>query len=742
MKIIKFPKVFDPLYKGNSKKYKNIEDDQIYTVYAKCDEAEYNNLKHTPFLGEEERNLDSANCSVTFVTKTEIIERTGKLQLTGFDSRKYRKLSWKIKLDKKALGRKTLKFRANANDPTLMRDKLSSELYKAIGVPTYSSAYARVMINNDIYGLYNIVDTIGGKWLASTIHGDDDARTGYSYKTFDGADLKYRGENIINYTDGTYEVDELDPLDTEANGNDWYRLIHFTKLFYDWQIQYANDQSQAAVTALEKFFNLESVLRQMVIESLTYAFDNFWANSSNFALYYVPEKDGYYIIPYDFDGTFYGSTGSSRFNASYLTDVNDCIHWADNARVDKDTYFISRLFKHTIIKNRYDQIMKKTVDELFNVNSMSPLIDSIYTLIDDEISWNFNLIDKLDHSIPGFVNHFTYQNFKDNTNYKSVGYYPSINYNDAHFGLKQWIKVRSNLCKQYTNQFNIDANTVVSTTTTTTTTTKPVVKTTTTTTTTTKPVVKTTTTKPVTKKTTTKPVVKTTTTKPVTKKTTTIKPVTKKATTTKPVTKKATTTKPVTKKATTTKPVTKKTITKPVTKKATTTKPVTKKVTVKSVIKTTNKLVVKTTVKPVTKKTTTTKPVVQTPVINTNIPVSSVKYRCGPQYGHCAQSNECCSKYGWCGTSDGYCGAGCQSEFGQCSGTVANTTTVAKTTTTTSKIAATTGTTIPISTVKYRCGPQYGRCAQSNECCSKYGWCGTSADYCQVGCQSGYGLCL
>ncbi|OUM56108.1 carbohydrate-binding module family 18 protein [Piromyces sp. E2] len=376
--IIDKIKIIPKLYKNGTTSYKEYNDNQIYTVYAKCNEAAYKNLKTNPFIGDE-KNEGSSDCNVTFVTKTEIYKTTGKLQLIGFNSRKFKKLSWKIKLDKSILGRKTIKFRGNANDPTLMRDKLSSELYRALGVPTYSSAYARLMINNDIYGLYNLVDSVNDKWIAPIIHGDDNARVGTSYKTYAGADLKYLGDAAKPYKrTGAYEVDKADASDTEAKGNDFYRLIHFSKTFKQWD------------------------------------------DNGNFALYYNPEQNKYQIIPYDFDGTFLSNLDSDRFSKNYKKDVNDCITWANNARIDKDTYFISTLFKHTLIKDRYNEIMRDTVNKLFNVNSISPLIDSLSTLIEEDIAWNFGLIDKLDSSIPGYVNHFTLQNFKDNTNYKNT----------------------------------------------------------------------------------------------------------------------------------------------------------------------------------------------------------------------------------------------------------------------------------------------------------------------------------
>jgi len=39
-----------------------------------------------------------------------------------------------------------------------------------------------------------------------------------------------------------------------------------------------------------------------------------------------------------------------------------------------------------------------------------------------------------------------------------------------------------------------------------------------------------------------------------------------------------------------------------------------------------------------------------------------------------------------------------------------------------------------------RCGREYGLC-RNNGCCSKWGYCGTTGDYCESGCQEGFGRC-
>jgi len=95
----------------------------------------------------------------------------------------------------------------------------------------------------------------------------------------------------------------------------------------------------------------------------------------------------------------------------------------------------------------------------------------------------------------------------------------------------------------------------------------------------------------------------------------------------------------------------------------------------------------------------------------------STNGKCGAEDGKCP-TGKCCSKYGYCGTSEKHCGTGCQSEFGQC-GNINGI--------------------IPVST-NGKCGEADGRCP-NGQCCSKYGYCGTTDKHCDKGCQSEFGQC-
>ncbi|KAI6330805.1 hypothetical protein MCOR29_001748 [Pyricularia oryzae] len=104
---------------------------------------------------------------------------------------------------------------------------------------------------------------------------------------------------------------------------------------------------------------------------------------------------------------------------------------------------------------------------------------------------------------------------------------------------------------------------------------------------------------------------------------------------------------------------------------------------------------------------------------------------CGGSTGFTCQgssSGNCCSQYGWCGSSSDHCNAGCQSAFGTCgSGQAPPPSGGGLTVSPDGTCAGNTG---------FTC-----QGSSSGNCCSQWGWCGTSADHCAAGCQSAFGTC-
>ncbi|KAF2794231.1 carbohydrate-binding module family 18 protein [Melanomma pulvis-pyrius CBS 109.77] len=99
----------------------------------------------------------------------------------------------------------------------------------------------------------------------------------------------------------------------------------------------------------------------------------------------------------------------------------------------------------------------------------------------------------------------------------------------------------------------------------------------------------------------------------------------------------------------------------------------------------------------------------------------------GAGKGYICKTGQCCSKYGNCGTTSDYCAASvCQSAFGKCDP------------------APGPGSVTPDSTCgNIQKGAGNGYVCKTGQCCSKYGNCGTTVDYCGAanGCQAAFGSC-
>jgi len=136
--------------------------------------------------------------------------------------------------------------------------------------------------------------------------------------------------------------------------------------------------------------------------------------------------------------------------------------------------------------------------------------------------------------------------------------------------------------------------------------------------------------------------------------------------------------------------------------------------------------------KTTSKKTSTSSKKTKTTKSSSPTPSNKVTGECGNGLGSCPKG-ECCSKYGWCGTTSKYCSIekGCQEKYGVCDKSSPTTTTKTKSSSST-----------PSKKVTGECGSGLGSCPKG-ECCSKYGWCGTTDAYCskKLGCQSEFGEC-
>lgn len=154
------------------------------------------------------------------------------ISIGGDSTRDWAKKAYKFSLSKDTdglYGLRKFKLRAEAPEPTMIREKLYYDMLDALGLPSPSASYVRLFINNDQIGLFLLVDEISNPWLKSDFNGGKKYDNGILYKMDGagdavGANLAYVGSSESKYSD-FYTVEE----ESASGEKSLKRLIDFTK---------------------------------------------------------------------------------------------------------------------------------------------------------------------------------------------------------------------------------------------------------------------------------------------------------------------------------------------------------------------------------------------------------------------------------------------------------------------------------------------------------------------------------
>ncbi|GAB5407720.1 MAG: hypothetical protein BalsKO_00850 [Balneolaceae bacterium] len=118
-------------------------------------------------------------------------------RLRGNTSRASAKKSFKISFNTFQQGREyreldKMNLNGEHNDPSIIRAKLSWDIFEAIDLPAPRSNHVKLYINDEYFGLYINVEHIDNEFVQDRFFGSDE---GNLYKSLWPADLAYRGDN-------------------------------------------------------------------------------------------------------------------------------------------------------------------------------------------------------------------------------------------------------------------------------------------------------------------------------------------------------------------------------------------------------------------------------------------------------------------------------------------------------------------------------------------------------------------
>ncbi|GJJ77720.1 spore coat protein H [Entomortierella parvispora] len=402
-------------------KTKAFKEDQIATIHLTAPQAAVDAMNAQP---ESE-----ADVKVTFRflnAKTVYTQTNITLKTSGKSSKEFAKQSYKIKFDgdynQTFFSRPNLKLRSMSTEPTMIREKLYIDMLNSVGVPTQQGSYVRLYVNNIPYGLFLMVDDIKKSFIKQTVYGGDNNQIPGSLiqanapSLTEQADLAFKGSLTSNYGKDVYTMQNL------GNNPATEPLQQLIKFMADLDAYKPNATTNPVGYWTDRL-ELDGFLRNMALEYLMGAFDNYWMAGSNFFMYFNPKLSTtgkWQWLPTDFDGTF-GNGAELDAKASYKALYN----------FQPDHPLVSKLIIQTPeINTMFNTVLKEIVSTAFKPEAMNARMDGLHKMIALDAAWDYSL----KRMSPGTDLKFTIDDFNNNL----------VNITkDMSAALKPWVQDRA-----------------------------------------------------------------------------------------------------------------------------------------------------------------------------------------------------------------------------------------------------------------------------------------------------------
>ncbi|MSP16693.1 MAG: hypothetical protein EXR73_08820 [Myxococcales bacterium] len=199
--------------------------------------------------------------------------------------------SMKLDLDEYVTGQRLLGLdKLNLNngfkDPSCLRERIGTSIYRAFDVPTSRTAFVRLTKNGVLFGLYLAVEQVEADFLRA--HFADATGALYKPEMPDG-DLVYRGGTIDSYP-GIEVKSDPDTTDHTA-------LIALLDVL-------AHAPAAELEAQLEATLDVEGFLRYLAVTTALVSLDSYQGSAHNYYLYEDKVAARIVVLPWDTNETF------------------------------------------------------------------------------------------------------------------------------------------------------------------------------------------------------------------------------------------------------------------------------------------------------------------------------------------------------------------------------------------------------------------------------------------------------
>lgn len=300
-------------------------------------------------------------CNLTI--NGQIIDSIGvKLKGNSSYNNPSQKKSMKIDLNEFVSGKKydgLKKFNLNNGfkDPSFLREKITLDLFNALGVPASRCSYANVYLNQEYWGFYTVVEEVNRNFLNQRFAENDSNL----YKGDPQGDLRWKGNTpSLYYTD--YEIDTK-----SDSSNDWRDLVHLID-------KINNTPANQFYDSLEAVLNTYDFIRYWALTNIFTNLDSYVGSGHNYYLYHNVSSGKFEWITWDVNESF----GNFKMNntTQQLLDFNLFYTGSPNSRP-----LIEKMAQNSVYKTQLADYACEVLQTYFTEDWLFPKIDSLAAVI-------------------------------------------------------------------------------------------------------------------------------------------------------------------------------------------------------------------------------------------------------------------------------------------------------------------------------------------------------------------------
>jgi hypothetical protein len=234
-------------------------------------------------------------------------------------------------------GYKRLVLDNMTQDASFLRERLSFTVFEAMGIAAPRNAFARLYVNGEYWGLYDLVEKVSKPFLESRL--GEKSGVLFTYQWDAAWDFSWLGDDPDTYVPVPFE-----PETNEEKPGFADPLVSFVGAI--------NENPQAGyASAMEPWLDTNRFLTHLAVENAIAERDGLVGDQglNNFYLYQYGGKDRFVFIPWDKDSTFvsgswplYRNLETNVLSRKLTADATKRAYYADAVRRAVSTYVNER----------------------------------------------------------------------------------------------------------------------------------------------------------------------------------------------------------------------------------------------------------------------------------------------------------------------------------------------------------------------------------------------------------------